>query len=182
MADHNAEISPELAGWWQQQPVFFVATAPLSAEGHVNLSPKGLDTLRLIGPRRVAYLDLTGSGAETIAHIRENERVTLMACAFSGPPRISRIHGTGVVHAVGSAGFAELADRFPDLPGTRSIIDIAVARVSTSCGYAVPEMALVGPRDRLTRWADAKGPDGIERYWGSHNRASIDGLPALDRT
>ena len=181
MADHMHEISADLAAWWLAQPVFFVATAPLSAEGHVNLSPKGLDTLRILGPRRVTYLDLTGSGAETIAHIRENQRVTLMACAFTGPPRISRIHGSGAVHPMGSPGFAGLRDQFPDLVGVRSVIDIAVDRVSTSCGYAVPTMELVGERDRLVQWANAKGEAGIEQYWGSHNRTSIDGLPALER-
>jgi hypothetical protein len=181
MADPLDEITPDLADWWRQQPLFFVATAPRSDEGHVNLSPKGLDTLRLLGPRCVAYLDLTGSGAETIAHLRENGRVTLMACAFTGAPRISRIHGTGTVHPAGSAGFAELCELFPDLPGARAVIDIAVSRVSTSCGYAVPTMELVGERDRLVRWAEAKGDDGIERYWATRNRRSIDGLPALGR-
>ena len=158
--------------------MFFVATAPRDG-GHVNLSPKGLDTLRILGPTRAAYLDLTGSGVETIAHLRENGRITLMACAFTGAPRISRLYGTGTVHEVGTGGFEELAPRFPDLPGRRAIIDVAVDRVTTSCGYAVPLMDLVGDRDRLLDWARAKGDDGLVEYWGSKNAVSIDGIPGL---
>ena len=159
--------------------MFFVATAPSGAEGHVNLSPKGYDTLRVLAPDRVAYLDLTGSGVETIAHLRENGRVTLMACAFSGNPRISRIYGRGRVHPLGSDGFAALAPEFDELPGRRSIIEIDVERVTTSCGYAVPLMDLVEDRDRLQQWAKAKGEDGIVEYWAKKNATSIDGLPGL---
>jgi hypothetical protein len=179
VAERFASLSPDLARWWAEQPLFFVATAPAGPGGHVNLSPKGYDTLRVLGPARVAYLDLTGSGVETIAHLRENGRITLMACAFTGSPRISRIYGRGVVHPRGSAGFEDLAPAFPDLPGARSIVDVAVERVSTSCGYAVPLMDLVGDRDRLREWAQQKGDDGIRAYWGSRNAASIDGLPGL---
>jgi hypothetical protein len=179
VAERFASISDDLARWWADQPLFFVATAPSGGEGHVNLSPKGLDTLRLLGPKRVAYFDLTGSGVETIAHLRDNGRITLMACAFSGGPRISRIYGSGTVHEVGSAEFREMAPMFPDLPGARSIIDIAVERVTTSCGYAVPLMDLVGDRDRLLEWSRAKGEDGIVQYRASKNAESIDGLPGL---
>lgn len=179
MADRFSELSPDLAQWWCAQPVFFVATAPVGDDGHVNLSPKGYDTLRVLGPRRVAYLDLTGSGVETIAHVRENGRITLMACAFSGTPRISRIYGRGTVHEVGTAGFGALAGDFPALPGRRSIIEVDVERVTTSCGYAVPLMDLVDDRDRLTAWAAKKGDEGIAAYWASKNRESIDGLPGL---
>ena len=179
MAERLASISPDLAEWWAAQPLFFVATAPGGSAGHVNLSPKGHDTLRILGPLRVAYLDLTGSGVETIAHLRDNGRITLMACAFNGVPRISRIYGAGTVHEAGSPGFRELAPNFPDLPGARSIIDVAVDRVSTSCGFAVPMMDLVGDRDRLLEWARAKGDDGIVQYWGSKNAESIDGMPGL---
>jgi hypothetical protein len=179
VAERFASISSDLAEWWAAQPMFFVGTAPGGSGGHVNLSPKGLDTLRILGPRRAAYLDLTGSGVETIAHLRDNGRITLMACAFSGAPRISRIYGTGTVHEVGSPGFGELAPHFPELPGARSIIDIAVDRVSTSCGYAVPLMDLVGDRDRLLEWSRAKGDDGIVNYWASKNAQSIDGIPGL---
>jgi hypothetical protein len=179
VADRFSSISADLAEWWLAQPLFFVATAPLDGGGHVNLSPKGHDTLRIVEPNRVAYLDLTGSGVETIAHLRENGRVTLMACAFEGNPRISRIYGRGVVHEIGSPGFDELVGRFPELPGRRSIIDIAVERVTTSCGYAVPLLTYVGERERLIDWATAKGDDGLAAYWESKNAESIDGLPGL---
>ena len=179
MGERFASISSDLAEWWAAQPVFFVATAPSGDGGHVNCSPKGLDTLRILSPTRVAYLDLTGSGIETISHLRDNGRITLMACAFSGAPRISRIYGAGTVHEVDSNGFAELAPSFPELPGRRSIIDIAVDRVTTSCGYAVPLMDLVSDRDRLLDWAHAKGDDGIVEYRASKNAVSIDGLPGL---
>jgi len=179
MAERFASISSDLAEWWTAQPVFFVATAPGGTDGHVNCSPKGLDTLRILSPTRVAYLDLTGSGIETISHLRDNGRITLMACAFSGAPRISRIYGAGTVHEVDSSGFAELAPSFPELPGRRSIIDIAVDRVTTSCGYAVPLMDLVSDRDRLLDWARAKGDDGLAEYRASKNALSIDALPGL---
>ena len=159
--------------------MFFVATAP-SEGGHVNLSPKGYDTLRVLDERRVAYLDLTGSGVETIAHLRDNGRITLMACAFSGKPQISRIYGRGEVHVLGSPAFEALAPEFPELPGTRSIIEIEVDRVSTSCGYAVPLMDLVGDRDRLIEWAEKNG-DALPGYRERKNAESIDGLPGLPR-
>jgi Pyridoxamine 5'-phosphate oxidase len=179
VAERFASISDDLAQWWSEQPLFFVATAPGGTNGHVNLSPKGLDTLRILGPTRAAYLDLTGSGVETIAHLRDNGRITLMACAFNGAPRISRIYGTGTVHEFGSPTFDDLATMFPELPGRRAVIDVAVDRVTTSCGYAVPLMDLVGDRDRLLEWAVAKGDDGLVDYWASKNAASIDGLPGL---
>jgi hypothetical protein len=177
VAERFNSISDELARWWEEQPLFFVATAPSGSGGHVNCSPKGLDTLRIIGPQRVAYLDLTGSGVETIAHLRENGRITLMACAFNGAPRISRLYGTGVVHVFGSREYEELAARFPELPGARAVIDVAVDRVTTSCGYAVPLLDLVGDRDRLIEWANAKGDDGLVDYRASKNATSIDALP-----
>src|SRR5438309_2275499 len=180
MAERFSSLSPDLAQWWREQPVFFVATAPSGDAGHVNLSPKGLDTLRVLAGDRVAYLDLTGSGVETIAHLRDNGRITLMACAFDGNPRISRIYGRGAVHAAGSPEFDALASEFPDLPGRRSIIDIAVERVTTSCGYAVPLMDLVDDRDRLVDWAKSKGEDGIAAYQENKNAFSMDGLPGID--
>jgi hypothetical protein len=179
VAERFASISDDLAQWWVAQPLFFVATAPSGSDGHVNLSPKGLDTLRILSPTRVAYLDLTGSGVETIAHLLDNGRITLMACAFSGAPRISRIYGTGTVHELGSPGFEELAGSFPELPGRRAVIDIGVDRVSTSCGYAVPLMDLVGDRDRLLDWARAKGDEGLVEYRASKNARSIDGIAGL---
>ena len=170
------EISADLAEWISEQPMFFVATAPSGAEGHVNLSPKGLNGLAILGSRRIAYLDLTGSGVETIAHVRENGRITIMLCAFSGPPRICRLQGHGTVHPLGSAGFDSLATGFPELPGARAIIDVAVTRVSTSCGFGVPLMDVVGVRDDLVKWADRKGADALDEYHATRNAHSIDGL------
>jgi hypothetical protein len=175
---HDA-LDDELATWVGRQPVFFVATAPSGDDGHVNLSPKGYDSFRVLSPRRVAYLDLTGSGVETIAHLRQNARITIMFCAFDGKPRIVRLHGRGTVRRPGEAGFDELAALFPPLPGVRSVIDVDVTRVSSSCGYAVPRMDLVDERDRLIDWAERRGPDGVAAYQADRNAVSVDGLPAL---
>ena len=163
----------------ESQPVFFVATAPLAGDGHVNLSPKGYDSFRVLGPTTVAYVDLTGSGAETIAHLRENGRITIMFCAFEGKPAITRLFGQGRVVVEGDDDFEELAARFPDHPGRRSVIVVEVDRIQTSCGYAVPFMDYVGPREDLIRWAERKGDDGLHDYWAEKNAESIDGLPAL---
>lgn len=180
MATHTDEIDERLADWIRRQHVFFVATAPTGPGGHVNVSPKGYDSLRVLGPRRVAYLDLTGSGAETIGHLRDNGRITVMFCAFEGRPQIARLHGTGRALLEGDGEYAELEPRFPRHPGARAIIDIDVERVSTSCGYAVPFMDYVGERPTLDQWANRKGPDGLAAYHANKNRYSIDGLPALD--
>jgi pyridoxamine 5'-phosphate oxidase-like protein len=162
--------------------MFFVATAPLAADGHVNLSPKGMQgTFAVLDTHRVAYLDLTGSGAETIAHLRENGRITIMFCAFDGPPRIVRLFGTGRAVVASDAMFSELASSFPDLQGARAVIVVDVTRIADSCGYAVPRMHLVGERDDLLRWADRKGPGGVAAYWEEKNATSIDGLPAVTR-
>ena len=155
-------ISPALAEWITRQHVFFVGTAPSGDDGHVNVSPKGHDTFRVLGPNRVAYLDLTGSGVETIAHLRDNGRITVMFCSFEGPPRIVRLYGRGDVIEPGDArlrrGGRALRRR---CPGTRSCIVVDVDRVADSCGYAVPLMAFVGDRDRLIEWAERKGADGL---------------------
>lgn len=170
-------ITPELRTFIADQPLFFVASAPLSGEGHVNLSPKGLDCLRVLSPNRVAYLDLTGSGNETAAHLRENGRITFMFCAFTGPPRILRLYGVGEVVLPGTPEWGELVDLFPAHPGARQIIAADISRVQTSCGFAVPVMELVRQRDTLLRWAEAKG-DELPKYREQKNRKSIDGLPA----
>lgn len=172
-------LDDQLAEWIQAQPVFFVASAPTDG-GHVNLSPKGHDSLRVLGPRSVAYLDLTGSGAETIAHTRQNGRLTIMLCAFEGPPRIVRLFGTGTAHPLGSDRFAELEPRFPEMPGGRSVVELDVDRIQSSCGYAVPFMAFDRERPTLRQWADRKTPGELRDYWAAKNAASIDGLPALD--
>ena len=176
------EITPELAAWLQEQHVFFVATAPLAADGLINCSPKGMDAFRVLGPREVAYLDLTGSGVETIAHLRENGRIVFTFCAFSGPPKIVRLHGQGEVFAAGTPEFERLARRFPVYPGARSIIRARLVRIADSCGYAVPRYEYVEPRDTLERWAEAKGPDGLITYRRQNNARSLDGLPGLEST
>lgn len=171
-------IDGDLQAWIEAQPIFFVATAPLSAEGHVNCSPRGLDSLRVLGPKTVAWLDLTGSGAETLAHLRENGRIVLMFCAFAGPPKIVRLHGQGRAHLLGEPEFEAMKAVFPPLPGARAIIRVDIARVSDSCGYSVPLMELQGDRDTLTKWATKRGEEGLEAYRQARNRTSIDGLKA----
>jgi hypothetical protein len=175
-----AEISPSLGQWMEQQPLFFVATAPLARDGHINCSPKGGDCFRVIDPLTVAYQDLTGSGAETLAHLRENGRLVIMFCAFQGPPNIVRLHGQGEVLTPEHPEFDTLVRHFPDHPGTRSVIRLGVTRVSDSCGYGVPLMAFQGPRDALYTWSDKKGPEGLAAYRQQKNSRSIDGLPAWD--
>ena len=177
MARTYSAITDELRAFIEAQQMFFVATAPLAADGHVNVSPKGLDCLRVLGPLRVAYLDLTGSGSETSAHLFENGRLTLMFCAFQGPPRILRLYGTGTAALPGSPAWAELRPRFPDYPGARQLIVADIARVQTSCGFAVPLYDHVGQRETLLTWADAKGEEGLETYRQQKNTSSIDGLP-----
>jgi len=173
------EITPALADWVKEQKLFFVATAPLAADGFVNCSPKGLDSFRILGPREVAYLDLTGSGIETLAHLKENGRIVIMFCAFTGPPQIVRFHGTGEAILPGEARFEDLSRHFTEHIGTRSIIRIDVDRISDSCGYAVPLYDFVGDREVLTKWSEKKGPRGIEDYQRTKNTRSLDGLPGL---
>ena len=177
MARVHDSITGELRAFIEAQPLFFTASAPLAADGHVNLSPKGLDTLRVLGPDRVAYLDLTGSGNETSAHLHENGRITLMFCAFQGPPRILRLFGTGRVVLPGDAEWDALAAYFPAYPGARQVVVGDVHRVQTSCGFGVPRMEPAGERDQLLRWAEAKG-DALPSYRREKNARSIDGLPA----
>jgi len=173
-------IDQRLAAFIEAQHVFFVATAPAGAGGHVNLSPKGLDSFRILDPHTVAYLDLTGSGVETIAHLRENGRITIMFCAFEGPPKIVRLYGHGSVLRAGEAAFDELATRFPDHPGKRAVIRVAVERVADSCGYAVPRYRYDGERAQLLDWAERKGPDELERYRREKNARSLDRLTGID--
>ena len=173
-------IDDPMRQWIAAQHLFFVATAPLAADGHVNLSPKGLDSFRVLGPREVAYLDLTGSGAETAAHLRENGRVVLMFCAFEGPPRIVRLWGRGRVVASGDAGFDALAAHFPAHAGARAVIHVALDRIADSCGWGVPQLAYQGEREQLPAWAAHKGADGLRAYRAEWNAKSIDGLPAFE--
>jgi hypothetical protein len=174
------EITPALRTWIEAQRMFFVATAPLSPDGHVNCSPKGLDTLRILGPRELAYLDLTGSGAETVAHLRENGRIVVMFCALEGPPRILRLHGRGSVVLPGSPEWKRLRAQFPEQLGDRAIIRIEATRISDSCGFGVPLYEFVGERQALPQWCEKKGPEGLARYQRDKNARSIDGLPGLE--
>lgn len=171
------EITPKLRTWIEAQHLSFVASAPLQGDGHINCSPKGMDTLRILGGNEVAYLDLTGSGAETIAHLKENGRIVFMFCALSGPPKIVRLHGQGTIVTADQPEFAGLAAHFPEQAGARSIITCKVERVSDSCGYAVPRYEYVSERDTLTKWTDAKTEPALEAYRQQKNAASIDGLP-----
>jgi len=172
-------LDEQLGEWIGRQHVFFVATAPSGDEGLVNLSPKGSDTFRVLDPTTVAYLDLTGSGVETIAHLRQNGRLTFMFCSFDDKPRIVRLYGTGDVVLPDADEWPDLAARFPDLPGARSVIRCRVERIADSCGYSIPVMDYVGERDTLDDWARRKGPDGLVAYRAERNRESIDGLPGL---
>lgn len=174
-------IDGRLRDFLLAQPVFFVATAPLGLGGHVNCSPKGnRDSLKVLGDREVAYQDLTGSGIETIAHLRENGRIVLMVCSFEGPPRIVRLHGRGEVVTPNDASFAELAAHFPPRPGTRAIVRMALERISDSCGYGVPVMNFAGHRDNLDHWSEKKGDAGLADYRATLNAKSLDGLPGLN--
>ena len=172
-------IDKRLEDFIGRQKLFFVATAPVEG-GHVNLSPKGFDSFRVLGPTEVAYQDLVGSGAETIAHIRQNGRVTLMFCALEGPPLILRLHGQGEVIEPTDPAYAALAPKFPAQMGARSIIRVAVTRIADSCGFGVPVYEFQRERDQLQRWTESKGPAGLVKYRNEKNRASIDGIPALE--
>ncbi len=181
------ELEPKLVEWIERQRLFFVGTAPLGADGHVNISPKGpIDTLRVLDERRIAYLDYAGSGAETIAHLNENGRVVVMLCAFEGPPRIVRLHGRGTVHRLGTPEFEALYERFEPgerAPASRSVVVVEIDRIADSCGYGVPLMSYEGERPQQLDWIDRKlrtGPDAILDYIAEKNASSIDGLPALD--
>lgn len=173
------EISDSLRTWIQQQQIFFVSTAPLAGDGLINCSPKGLDSFRILSPNRVAYLDLTGSGVETIAHLRENGRIVVMFCAFDGAPNIVRFHGKGQAILVDDPQFPDLAKHFSLTAGVRSIVKIEVSRISDSCGYGVPKYEFSEHRDTLVRWAESKGETGIKQYQAQTNKTSLDGLPGL---
>lgn len=172
-------ITPDTASWIANQKMFFVATAPLSRDGHVNLSPKGLDTFRIIDDKTVAYLDLTGSGVETIAHLHENTRITVMFCAFDGPPKIVRLYGTGEVLRKDESKYNELSALFTPHDAARSIIVVHIHRVSHSCGYGVPLYEFKSERDHVDKWTTAKGVDGVMAYQKEKNAVSIDGLKAI---
>ena len=180
MGKEYPHIDSRIKAWIAKQKIFFVATAPLSGESMINCSPKGMDTLRVIGVRTIAYLDLTGSGIETVAHLRENQRIVIMMCSFEGPPKIFRFHGSGRVLEKGGELYKRNMVHFPDYPGARCIIEVNVARISDSCGYSLPLFKFSGERDTLIKWSEKKGNVGVTAYQKLKNRASIDGLPALE--
>lgn len=176
-------LTDDLIAFIGRQKMYFVATAPLSAEGSVNVSPKGYDnTFRILDRRTVAYLDIGGSGIETHAHVRENGRITLMFCAFDGPANILRLHGRGEAVAIGEPGFEAARALFPNYPGrARGVITIHIERISDSCGWGVPFFDFRGDRDQLRRWADNKPEDEWRERRYASNARSIDGLPGLVR-
>lgn len=180
MSKFVEQITPEIADWISRQKIFFVATAPLAANGHVNCSPKGGDAFTILNPLSVAYLDYTGSGAETAAHLKDNGRIVIMFCAFEGSPQIVRLHGRGEVSEPSYSEFATLATCFPTNPGVRAIVRVSVSRVSTSCGFSVPFFDFQNHRETLDKWAEAKGSEGVREYRREKNQKSIDGLPAFD--
>jgi len=179
MAKTYPALTTELQEWIGQQPMYFLASAPLQADGHVNLSPRGLDSLRILTETRALMLDLTGSGNETAAHLHENGRLTVMLCAFSGKPKILRLYGQARVILPTDGEWAQYRQLFaPDLPGVRQLFLLDITRIQTSCGFGVPLMDLVAQRDTLLEWAHKKGADGIEKYHREKNARSLDGLPA----
>jgi hypothetical protein len=159
-----------------RQHLFFVATAPLDPGGHINLSPKGLDTFRVVADTQVAYLDFIGSGNETSAHTLENGRITLMFCAFEGPPNILRIYGKGRAVLPDSLEWDGLIGLFAHYPNTRQVMVIDILEVASSCGYGVPSYSYLGERRIMQDWAKRKGPEGMREYMQEKNLTSLDGL------
>jgi hypothetical protein len=179
MGKRYDKLELTLQSWIAEQKIFFVSTAPSSPNGHINCSPKCGDTFLVLSDDQVAYMDLTGSGVETIAHLQENGRMVIMFCAFEGPPKIVRLHGSGDILYPDNPEYSALLGRFPSHPGARAIVRLSISRISDSCGYSVPFFDYVGPRDSLDRWAESKGPVGLENYRREKNRESIDGVPGL---
>lgn len=180
MGKEYTEITPKLQAWIERQRMFFVSTAPLAADGLLNCSPKGLDSLRVLGPHRMAYLDTGGSGIETVAHLKENRRIVIMMCAFSGPPKIYRFYGQGSVIEPQDAEFDEMLGKLPSLPAARNIIVIEVERIIDSCGYGVPLYDFQKDRDSMGNYYGAKTEQEILTYRAERNGLSLDGLPGLN--
>jgi hypothetical protein len=174
MSKFYPELTEQLIDFIGQQQIFFTASAP--DQGRVNLSPKGIDTFRCLGSHEVAYLDLTGSGNETSAHLAQNGRLTIMFCSFAGPPLILRLYGQGRVIRPRDSDWSDYLQHFDALPGQRQIIQLAIESVQTSCGFGVPQYEFTGHRDQLLQWADQKGDSGLEEYRAAKNQISIDGL------
>jgi len=175
------ELDSVLVEFIEQQKMFFVGSAPLSADAHVNVSPKGMDCFRILDSRTVAYLDVTGSGVETISHVKENGRLIFMFCAFEGKPLTLRLHGRGDVIESHEAEFAELRPLFPELPAVRSMIRLRIDRIADSCGWTVPLYEFAGTRDYYDKYAQSKGAEGIQAGQLESNMESIDGLAGLSQ-
>lgn len=174
MAKFYNEISPELQTFIASQKVFFVATT--ADEGRINLSPKGLDTFRIVDKNTIAWLNLTGSGNETAAHLLNNSRMTIMFCSFEGKPLILRLYGHAKIYHEKDEAFKTHVKAFPKIAGTRQIIEMTIDSVQTSCGYAVPFMDFKEERLQLNSWAEKQGEERIKNYWKEKNTKSIDGL------
>ena len=175
MSKFYTKITSRLQKFIEVQKIFFVATAPNN--GRINLSPKGMDSFRVINENRVLWLNVTGSGNETAAHLLENDRITIMFCAFEGAPNILRLYGKGKEIKEGDASWNDLITLFPETPGTRQIFDISIASAQTSCGMSIPFYEYKGERNELNNWAAEQGKEGITQYWKDKNQTSIDGLP-----
>lgn len=175
MARFFNEINPEIHAFIERQKLFFVATAV--ADGRVNLSPKGMDTFRILDGQTVCFLNLTGSANETAAHLAGGGRVTFMFCSFEAQPLIVRLYGQGRVLHPRDAEWSTFLPHFPDLPGKRQVVVAHIDLVHSSCGYGVPLFTFQGEREQLVRWAEKKGEEGIQTYWRENNQTSIDGLP-----
>lgn len=176
MGKRYDQLQDDQIGFIAEQQMFFVATAA-PAGGHVNLSPKGMDSLRVLSPSRILWANATGSGNETAAHLAADPRITLMWCGFAKRPLILRAYGTAKMHHHDSANFAALAGQLPPLPGLRQIVDVDITLTQSSCGYAVPFMEPAGERPTLRSWAESKGPEGLRAYWADRNATTIDGIP-----
>ena len=177
MAKFSDNISVQHQAFIEKQKMFFVSTAPLSADGHINLSPKGIDCFKVLSDLQVAYMDIIGSGNETSAHVLENGRITIMFCAFEGPPNILRLYGTGRTVLPGDTEWPQLTKYFELQLATRQIIVADIHKVQTSCGFSVPLYEYMGERDQAQKWAESKGIEGLEIYKAEKNRVSMDGLP-----
>ena len=179
MGKEYTEISDRLQEWIGRQQMFFVSTAPSAADGLINCSPKGLDCLRVLGPHQIAYVDTGGSGIETVAHLKDNGRITLMLCAFEGPPKIFRFYGKGTAVEPHDEGFDALLSRFPEMPAARNIIVIDVDRIIDSCGFGVPLYEFKAHRDALGKYFSKQSEEDILEYRRTRNAESLDGLPGL---
>ena len=180
MGKEYTEIEGGIQRWMKRQHLFFVSTAPLQDDGHVNCSPKGLDSLLVLSPTRLAYADLGGSGIETVAHIKENGRITLLMCAFDGPPKIYRFYGRGSVSEPHDKGFADLVAKFPALPSVRNVVTIEVERIVDSCGFGVPLYEFRKQRDSFDNYMADKDEQFMQNYRRERNATSIDGLKGLE--